>query len=72
MISYETLVQTNDSILKLVSLGEDGRELYFEEVISKLIAKEEEEKKQKQEEEANKRRATQPDPFLEIQMQQPI
>lgn len=72
VISYETLVQTNDSILKLVSLGEDGRELYFEEVISKLIAKEEEEKKQKQEEEANKRRATQPDPFLEIQMQQPI
>ena len=40
VISYETLVQTNDSILKLVSLGEDGRELYFEEVISKLIAKE--------------------------------
>ncbi len=64
VISYETLVQTNDSILKLVSLGEDGRELYFEEVISKLIAKEEEEKKQKQEEEANKRRATQPDPFF--------
>ncbi|MEO8516624.1 MAG: gliding motility protein, partial [Flavobacterium sp.] len=44
VIKYEGIVQHNDSILKLVSLSESDRKVFFEDYIAKMKAKEEAQK----------------------------
>ncbi|WP_300564719.1 gliding motility protein [Flavobacterium sp.] len=41
VIKYEGIVQYNDSVLKLVSMSEGDRKIFFEEYIAKLKAQEE-------------------------------
>jgi TolA-binding protein len=45
VIKYEAIAQTNDSILKVLALDENGRKAYYEDHIARLKEKEEAERK---------------------------
>lgn len=64
VIKYEAIAQTNDSILKIVSMSEEGRKSFFEDVIARLkIEDQKKAEKAAREQELSQQTAPPPETF---------